>query len=74
MEDAAKSDAVRKAMATAGLDDDMISAFGQADLLNLHTGGYKTSASFKCAREQDLKACGIPLGSCYEEHLYKVNV
>ena len=55
MEDA---DTVRKAMAAAGLED-AISSFNHADLLNLYAGGYRTAISFKYAREQDLKACGI---------------
>ena len=62
MEDAAKADTVRKAMADAGLKDKMVSAFKETDLWNLHAGGYQTSASFKSAREKDLKACGIPQG------------
>ena len=49
-------------MRDAGLDDNMVSAFDVADLLNLHAGGYKTSVSFESAREQDLRACGIPPG------------
>ena len=61
MEDAAKAELVKKAMRDAGLDDDMISALGEY-LLKLHEEGYKTSVSFKCAREQDLRKCGIPLG------------
>ena len=55
----AKVEAVKKAMADAGLDDRMVSAFDKADLLKLHAGGYKTSVSFESAREQDLLACGF---------------
>ena len=62
MEDNAKADTVRKAMRDAGLDENMVSAFDVADLLNLHAGGYKTSVSFESAREEDLRACGIPPG------------
>ena len=62
MEDIAKADTVRKAMRDAGLDDKMVSAFDEADLLKLYAGGYKTSVSFESAREQDLRACGLPPG------------
>ena len=60
-DDAAKAELVKKAMRDAGLDDDTISAFDK-HLLKLHEEGYQTSISFKCAREQDLRKCGIPLG------------
>lgn len=60
MEDAGKADIVRAAMRDAGLDTEMISAFDEADLLKLHEGGYRSSVAFESAREQDLRACGIP--------------
>ena len=62
MEDMVKVETVKKAMYDAGLDDNMVSAVDVPDLLNLHAKGYKTSVSFKSAREQDLIASGIPPG------------
>ena len=47
-------------MIDAGMDDKTVSAFDEADLLNLHAGGYRTSVAFERAREKDLKACGAP--------------
>lgn len=62
MSSAAEAELVRKAMRDAGLDPEMVSAFDEANLLKLHAEGYKTSIAFRSAREQDLRACGIPLG------------
>ena len=56
------ADTVRKAMRDAGLDDDTVSAFDEANLMKLHAGGYQTFISFKRAREKDLVKCGIPPG------------
>ena len=62
MASAAEAELVRKAMHDAGLDDDRVSAFDEANLMKLYVEGYTTSIALKNAREQDLISCGIPLG------------
>ncbi len=53
---------VRTAMRGAGLDANMISAFDEANLLKLFAEEYTTSIAFQCARDEDIRACGIPRG------------
>ena len=62
MANAAEAEIVRKAMRDAGLDAERVSAFDEASLLKLFAEHFRTSIAFRSAREQDLKACGIPLG------------